>query len=124
MYPNKSGVTKSKVAKISTSVCFGAIGLFGTGFDSVATASGSTPSSTIVIPQASNAFCNPANRLVGSYSVKIESALGLNDNQPLPNQMSRGIRTAVKRMADSALALSRKAPTAHMTSELRLCPSS
>ena len=113
-------VMKSVRAKIVSVVCLGAIGLIGAGFNSGATASGTATSITIVIAPVSNAFCYPAIKLVGLYSVNVERAMGMNDNRPLPNHMTPGIRTAVKALAASALALSRKAPTAHMVSELRL----
>src|SRR5665213_2230296 len=114
------GVMKSARAKFATIVCLGVFAIFDAGFISSATASGPSTSSTTFVPSASNAFCYPAVKLVGFYSVKVEWALGLNDNRPLPNHMTSGIRATVRALASSSLSLSRKAPTALMASELRL----
>jgi hypothetical protein len=76
--------------------------------------------STTFVPSANNAFCYPAVKLVGTYSVNVELALGINNSRPLPNHMTPGIRAAVRELAGSSLALSRKAPTAHLASELLL----
>jgi hypothetical protein len=76
--------------------------------------------STASGPASPNTFCYPANRLVGTYSVNVEWALGLNDSRPLPQKVTRRIRVAVRALAGSALALSLKAPTAPLASELRL----
>jgi hypothetical protein len=75
--------------------------------------------STTFVPSANNAFCYPAIKLVGFYSVNVARTLGLN-NRPLPDHMTPGIRATVRALASSSLSLSRKAPTALMASELRL----
>jgi|GEM_PF-6566044 len=110
---------KSIRVKIVTVVCLGVFGILGAGFFSSATASGPSTSSTTSVPAASNAFCYPAVKLVGFYSVNVARALGLN-NRPLPDHMTPGIRAVVRALASSSLSLSRKAPTALMASELRL----
>ena len=111
---------KSIRVKIVTVVCLGVFGILGAGFFSSATASGPSTSSTTSVPAASNAFCYPAVKLVGTYSVNVEWTLGINDNRPLANHMTPGIREAVRALAGSSLALSRKAPTTRLASELRL----
>jgi len=113
------GVMKSVRAKIAIVVSLVAFGIFGAGFISSATASGPSTSSTTSVPAASNAFCYPAIKLVGFYSVNVARTLGLN-NRPLPDHMTPGMRATVRALASSSLSLSRKAPTALMASELRL----
>jgi hypothetical protein len=95
----------------------GALGLTSAGFNTNASASGS--SLTRSVPVASNAFCFPAIKLVGTYSVNVEWALGLNDGQPMPTRMTSRARTAVTAMARESLALSTKAPTTLMAGQLR-----
>lgn len=116
----QDGVMRSVRAKIATVVCLGAFGLIGAGCNSSATGNGPTTSSTTIVPSANNAFCYPAVKLVGTYSVNLEWTLGINDNRPLPNHMTPGIRTAVRALAGISLALSRKASTTRLASELRL----
>jgi hypothetical protein len=113
------GVMKSARAKIAIVVSVGVFGLIGAGCDSSATTSGPTTLATFV-PSADNDFCFPAAKLVGTYSVNVEWALGLNDNRSLPNHMTPGISAAVRALADRSLALSSRSPTAHLKSELRL----
>jgi hypothetical protein len=96
-------------------VCVGVLAFTGAGDISSASASG-TKSSVLL---AANAFCYPAVRMVGTYSVNVEWALGLNDSQPLPSHMTLKARTAVTELASKSLALSRKAPTAFMAAQLR-----
>jgi hypothetical protein len=68
---------------------------------------------------ASNAFCYPAIKLVGSFSVTVEWTLGLNDSRPLPSRFTAGIRAAVTALANRSSALSQKAPNAHVATALR-----
>jgi len=114
------GCMKAVRASFATIVSLGVLGIFGAGFISDATASGPLKTTTTFDQSGSNAFCYPATKLVGTYSVNVEWALGLNDNRPFPNLMTSRIRTAVRALAGSSLALSRKSPTAHLASELRL----
>ena len=116
----QDGVMKSVRAKIATVVCLSVFGLISAGCNSGATASGPSTSSTTFLPSANNAFCYPAIKLVGYFSVNVEWALGLNDNRPLPNHMTPGIRAAVRALASSSLVLSRRAPTTRLASELHL----
>jgi hypothetical protein len=106
---------KSMRTRSPVLVCVGVLALIGVGDISGASASGSKTS----IPIATNAFCYPAIRLVGTYSVNVEWALGLNNSQPLPNHMTSKARTAVTALASKSLALSERAPTALMAAQLR-----
>ena len=81
--------------------------------------SSSAPRSGSPVQVASNAFCYPAIRLVGTYSVNVERALGLNDGRPLPSYMSTKSRAAVTEFASRSLALSKIAPSAVLAIELR-----
>jgi len=101
-------------------VCLIAMGVFGAGLDAGASATGRSTPATSPVAAAGNSFCYPALRFVSPSSVRVESALGLNDNRPLPSKMSPGIEAAVRALATSARALSNKAPTAHMKHELSL----
>jgi hypothetical protein len=114
-----SGDVKSVKSKVGVAICVGALGLIGIGVSSKATAGETKSSSTSTVPAASNAFCYPAIKWVGTYSVNVEWALGLTDNHPLPNQMTSNARTAVMALAVQSLALASKAPTALMASQLR-----
>lgn len=114
------GVMKSVRAKIASVVVFGVFALIGTGLNSGATANVPSISSTTFVPSVDNAFCYPAIKLVGFYSVNVEWTLGLNDNRALGSHMSPGISAAVRALAESSLTLSGKAPTARLASELHL----
>ena len=115
----KSEVMKSVRAKFATVACITAFGLSGAGFISSATASGISTTSTTFVRSPNNAFCFPAIKLVSTYSVNVEKALGLNDNRPLPSRMTTGIKAVVKAFANSSYSLSKKAPTALLASQLR-----
>jgi hypothetical protein len=115
----KSEVMKSGWVIFATVACITVFGLSGAGFVSIATASGTPTTSTTIVQSASNSFCFPATKLVGTYSVNVERALGLNDNRPPPNRMTAGIKAAVKAFANSSLSLSKKAPTVLLASQLR-----
>jgi hypothetical protein len=115
----EDGVMKMKCATIVTAVCFGIVALTGAGFYSGASASGVKSSVAPSVPQASNAFCYRAIRLVGTYSVDVEWAIGLNDGQPLPVHLTSKARKAVLALARSSFALSSRAPTALMAAQLR-----
>jgi hypothetical protein len=104
---------KSRSVKFAIVACLGTIGLLGVGLSSGAAAGGSTSLSS------NNAFCYPAVRMVGTYSVNVEWALGFNDNRPLPNAMTPKIRTAVRALANSSLAVSKRAPTQRLAVQLR-----
>ena len=114
----EDGIMKVKFATMVTVVSFGVIALTA-GYYSGASASGVKPSVAPSVPQASNAFCYPATRLVGTYSVDVEWAIGLNDGQPLPNHMTSKARKAVLALASSSLKLSSRAPTVLMAAQLR-----
>ena len=115
----EDGVMTSELSKVVAAICIGVFGLVGVGFSSAAAAGGST-ASTSTVPVATNAFCYPAVRLVGTYSVNVEWTLGLNDELPLPNRMTPKIKVAVNALAAISLDLSRKASKAQMKAELHL----
>lgn len=96
-------------------LCVCVLALTSAGFVNGASASG--PKTSVSV--ATNAFCYPAIRLVGTYSVNVEWALGFNDGQSLPSHMTSQARTAVTALASRSLALSNKAPTALMGVQLR-----
>ena len=109
-------VVKMSIRRRFLVVAFvGVLALTGAGDTSSASASGTRST----VPLAANAFCYPAVRMVGTYSVNVEWALGLNDGRPLPSHMTLKARTTVTELSSKSLALSRKAPTAFMADQLR-----
>jgi hypothetical protein len=104
---------KSRWVTLAIAAGLGAIGLPGVGLSSGAAASGSKSLSS------DNAFCYPAVKMVGTYSVNVEWALGFNDDRPLPSAMTPKIRTAVRALAKSSLAVSRRAPSEQLAVQLR-----
>jgi hypothetical protein len=118
MVMTEDGAMTAKIASIAAVVCLAFISLTGAGLNSDASASGKT-SDAPSVPQAGNAFCFPAMKLVGTYSVNVEWALGLNDSRPLPNTLTSKARAAVSALAKSSSALSSKAPTVVMSAQLR-----
>lgn len=79
-----------------------------------------SPATTLPsFPPPNYAFCNAAAKWVGDYSLKVEWELGLNDDRPLPNRMTKRVKAAVTDLAKSSSALSKMAPTPEMASALR-----